>query len=197
MAAILARHWWILALRGVAAIVFGLLAWFWPDITLIILVTLFGAYALVDGVFILIAAARGRSREPRWIVAVMGVAGILIGLSTLLWPDLTAVALVYLIAAWAGTMGAMAVLAAITLRRDGEDERLQIVIGVMAILFGVFIAIFPGPGALALVWLIGAFAVAYGVLLLALAVRLRDWRQLDGSPSRRDAAMATPVGTDV
>jgi len=92
MAAIIARHWWILALRGVAAIVFGMLAWFWPDITLIILVTLFGAYTLVDGDFILITAARGSCREPRWIVAGTGVAGILIGLSTLLWPDLTAVA---------------------------------------------------------------------------------------------------------
>ena len=196
MAAMLARHWWILALRGVAAIAFGVLAWFWPDITLIVLVTLFGAYALVDGIFSLITAARGRSREPRWIVAVMGVAGILIGLMTLLWPDLTAVALVYLIAAWAGFVGATAVLAAITLHRDGDDVRLQIVIGVLAIIFGVFVAVFPGPGALALIWLIGAFAVAYGVLLLALAVRLRDWRQLDGSRSRRGAGMAAPMGTD-
>src|SRR4051812_1711356 len=73
MAAIFARHWWILALRGVAAIAFGVLAWFWPEITLIVLVTLFGAYALVDGIFSLITAVRGRSREPRWIVAVMGL----------------------------------------------------------------------------------------------------------------------------
>ena len=196
MTAMLARNWWILAVRGVAAIVFGVMAWLWPDITLVALVILFGAYVLVDGIFNLITAALGRSREPRWIVAVMGIAGILIGIVTLVWPDLTAVALVYLIAAWAGAMGAMAVLAAITLHRDGEDERLQIVIGVIAILFGVFIAIFPGPGALALVWLIGAFAVAYGVLLLALAVRLRDWQQPGGSPPGSDAGMATPIGTD-
>jgi uncharacterized membrane protein HdeD (DUF308 family) len=196
LTAMLARNWWILAVRGVAAIIFGVLAWFWPDITLIALVILFGAYVLVDGIFNLITAVLGRSREPRWIVAVMGIAGILIGILTLAWPDLTAVALVYLIAAWAGAIGAMAVLAAITLHRENEDERLQVLIGVIAILFGVFIAIFPGPGALALVWLIGAFAVAHGVLLLALAVRLRQWQQPGGLAQGGGAGMANPRGTN-
>jgi uncharacterized membrane protein HdeD (DUF308 family) len=185
----LARNWWILAVRGAAAIVFGVLAWFWPDVTLIALVILFGAYVLVDGVFNLITAALGHSREPRWIVAVMGIAGILVGIVAFGWPDLTAVALIYLLAAWAVTMGAFAIIGAIALRRDIEDEWLLVVIGLLAIAFGVVIAVFPGAGVLALVWLIGAFAVAYGVLQLSLAFRLRAWR-------RPAAATATSIGAD-
>jgi uncharacterized membrane protein HdeD (DUF308 family) len=181
MANMLARNWWILALRGVAALIFGVLAFLWPHIALIALVLLFGAYVLVDGIFNLINAALGQTREPRWIVAVMGIAGVIIGIVTLVWPDLSAIALIYLIAAWAVTVGAFTILAAIRLRDDIDDEWLMAFIGVVLILFGLAIATVPGPGALALVWLISAFVVAYGVLQLLLAFRLRNWSQLSGS----------------
>jgi uncharacterized membrane protein HdeD (DUF308 family) len=194
MAEMLARNWWLLAVRGALAVVFGVLAWFWPDITLIALVLLFGAYVLVDGIFNLITAALGRSREPRWIVAIMGIASIIVGIATLAWPGLTAVALIYLIAAWAVTMGAFAIIGAIRLRREIADEWLLVIIGLLAIVFGVAIAIFPGAGALALVWLIGVFAVAYGVLQLSLAVRLRNWQRPPAATSGRDAGMATSIG---
>jgi uncharacterized membrane protein HdeD (DUF308 family) len=181
MADMLARNWWIVALRGAAALVFGVLAFLWPHIALVVLVLLFGAYVLVDGIFNLINAALGQTREPRWIVAVMGIAGIIIGIVTLVWPDLSAMALIYLIAIWAVTVGAFTILAAVRLRDDIDDEWLMAFTGVVLILFGLAIAIVPGPGALALVWLISAFVVAYGVLQLLLAFRLRNWSHLGGS----------------
>jgi uncharacterized membrane protein HdeD (DUF308 family) len=196
MADILARNWWILALRGVTAIIFGVLAWFWPDITLVVLVILFGAYVLVDGIFNLVTAALGRVRQFRWIVAVMGIAEIVIGIVTLAWPDLTAIALVYLIAAWAATMGAFAMLGAYMLRREIEDEWVLGVTGALLILVGVYLAISPGTGAIALVWLIGAFAAVYGVLHLTLALRLRNWQRLGGSTFGKDAARATSARVD-
>jgi uncharacterized membrane protein HdeD (DUF308 family) len=181
MADMLARNWWIIALRGVAALIFGVLAFLWPGIALIVLVMLFGVYVLVDGIFNLINAALASVQEPRWIVAVMGIAGVIIGIVTLVWSDLSAIALIYLIAALAVTVGAFTILAAIRLRHDIDDEWLMAFIGVVLVLFGLAIAIVPGSGALALVWLISAFVVAYGVLQLSLAFRLRSWSQLGGS----------------
>jgi uncharacterized membrane protein HdeD (DUF308 family) len=179
MADMLARNWWSLALRGVLAIIFGILAWVWPEITLTSLVLLFGAYLLVDGVVNIIAAVRGRAAEPRWLPVVMGIAEIIIGLITLLWPGVTAMALIFLIAAWAVTMGAFAIFAAVSLRRDIDGEWLLALNGILSILFGLAIAIFPGAGAIALIWLIGTFAVVDGILLLSLAFRLRNWAPLD------------------
>jgi uncharacterized membrane protein HdeD (DUF308 family) len=191
MADMLARNWPILALRGVAAIVFGVLAWFWPDITLFTLVIFFGAYLLVDGVSNLVTAARGEIRESRWIVATMGIAEIVIAFLAFLWPGLTAIGLVFLIAAWAGTMGALAVFAAYYLRREIEDEWVLAITGLVLILFGICLAIFPGAGAIALVLLIGAGAVAYGVLSLTLAFRLRRWLREGATPTAANDARAT------
>jgi uncharacterized membrane protein HdeD (DUF308 family) len=178
MADMLARNWWSLALRGVLAILFGIVAWVWPEITLTSLVLLFGAYLLVDGVVNIVAAVRGRTAEPRWFPVVMGIAEIIIGLVTLLWPGVTAIALVYLIAAWAVTMGAFAIFAAIALRRDIHGEGVLAVSGILSILFGLIIGILPGAGAIALIWLIGTFAIVDGILLLILAFRLRNWTPL-------------------
>ena len=190
MADMLARNWWSLALRGVLAIIFGILAWVWPEVTLTSLVFLFGAYLLVDGVVNIAAAVRGRTAEPRWFPVVMGIAEIIIGLVTLLLPGVTAMALVFLIAAWAVTMGAFAIIAAISLRQDIDGEWLLALYGILSILFGLAIAIFPGAGAIALIWLIGTFAVVDGILLLSLAFRLRNW-----APLGRDVRTAESTNT--
>lgn len=170
----LRRNWWLVALRGVAAIVFGALAFVWPAITLIALVFLFAAYALVDGVTNVVTGIRSRGRDQRWWLPVLeGVAGIVAGLLAFFLPGITALVLLYIIAAWAVVTGALEIAAAIQLRKQIEGEWLLALSGVASIVFGVLLMILPGPGALALVWLIGGYAIAFGMVLTALAVRLR------------------------
>ena len=172
---VLSRNWWALALRGLAAIVFGVLAFAWPGITLWALVLLFGAYMLVDGIFAIVAAVRVAGRERRWwLLLVEGVLGVLAGLVAFLWPGITALALLYLVAAWAIVTGILQIVGAIRLRREIEGEWALILGGVLSVIFGVLLAVLPGPGILALVWLIGAYAVVSGVLLIVLALRVRN-----------------------
>src|SRR5262245_37570804 len=164
MAEELARYWWLLAIRGAAAVIFGLLALIWPGITLTALVLLFGAYALVDGVFAVASAIMG-NRDPanrRWWHAVEGVVAIVAGILTFIWPGITALALLFLIAAWALITGAIEIFLAIRLRRELEREWMLALAGVASVLFGLVLAIFPGSGALALVWLIGVYAIVFG-----------------------------------
>src|ERR687890_1931301 len=172
---VLSRNWWMLALRGLAAIVFGVLAFVWPDITLFVLVLLFGAYMLVDGIFAIVAAVRAAGREARWwLLLIEGVLGVLAGLVAALWPGLTALALLYFIAAWAIVSGIFEIVGAIRLRREIEGEWALGLSGALSVLFGVLlVAVGPGVGLLSLVWLIGAYALAFGVLLLVLAFRVR------------------------
>jgi uncharacterized membrane protein HdeD (DUF308 family) len=164
-----------MALRGVAAILFGVMSLIWPGITLLALTLLFGAYAFTDGVFALVSAVRRAGRERRWWALLLeGIAGIGAGIITFIWPGLTTFALVYLIAAWAIVTGALEIGTAVRLRKQIEGEWLMVALGVLSILFGVSIAIFPLAGALSLVWIIGAFAIAFGVLMLILAFELRS-----------------------
>lgn len=197
MATMLARNWPILVIRGVAAIVFGVLAWFWPDITLVTLVIFFGAYLFVDGVSNLITAARGEVRDSRWIVAIMGLVEIAFAFLAFLLPGLTAIGLVFLIAVWAGTIGAIAVFAAYYLRREIENEWVLVATGILLILFGIYLAIFPGAGAISLTLLIGAGAVAYGILSLVLAFRLRGWLQQGAAPGADEVRTVTSSGARV
>ena len=175
MLVVLARNWQSLALRGLAAVVFGFLALVWPEVTLLVLVTLFGAYALVDGVADLVVAFRGppEARAHRGALILEGVVGILAGVAAFVWPDITALALLYLIAAWAVVTGILEVVAAVALRRELESEWFLALMGAASVLFGLVLFVRPGEGALAVTWLIGAYALAFGALLLGLAWRLR------------------------
>jgi uncharacterized membrane protein HdeD (DUF308 family) len=172
----LGRNWWALALRGVAAILFGVLAFAWPGITLFVLVLFFGAYMLVDGIFAIVAAVRAAGEEDRWwLLLIEGILGVLAGLVAFFWPGLTALALLYFIAAWAIVTGIMEIVAAVRLRQEIEGEWALGLSGLLSVIFGVLLVVLPAPaGLLSLVWLIGAYAVATGVLLLILAFRVRS-----------------------
>ncbi len=170
----LGRVWWLVLLRGIAAIVFGVLAWTWPGATLITLVLFWGAYALVDGVAALWAGWQAKDGgKPMWQVVLIGVLGIAAGLFTFAWPGITAIALLLLIAAWAIVTGVFQIAAAIRLRKEIANEWLLILSGALSVVFGCLLVASPGAGALAVLWLIGAFAVAYGALLVVLAFKLR------------------------
>lgn len=171
----IARNWWTFLVRGLLAIAFGLAALVWPDVTLLALVALFGAFALLDGVISILFGITGRE-SIRWWMVIWGLVGVAAGIGVFLWPTIGALALVYVIAAWAILTGAMEIAAAITWRREIRSEWVLIVAGVLSVMVGGAMALFPGTGAVALVWLIGAYAVVFGVLLVIVAFRLRDLR---------------------
>lgn len=173
---VLSRNWWALALRGLAAVLLGLAAFLLPGITLAALILLFGAYMLVDGVFAIVAAVRAAGREARWwLLLGEGILGVLAGIVALVWPGLTALALLYFVAAWAIVTGILKIVGAIRLRKEIEGEWALILGGALSVLFGVLLAVIPAPaGILSLLWLIGAYAVAFGVVLIILAFRLRN-----------------------
>jgi uncharacterized membrane protein HdeD (DUF308 family) len=177
MAVDLARNWWAIALRGVAAIVFGVIALFWPPAAVVALVAVFGAYAIVDGIFNLIGAVRAGRTGQRWGALVFeGIVGLVIGVLTLLWPGITALALVLWIGAWSLITGIAEVVAAIALRKHIQGEWLLALSGVLSVAFGVLLFVSPFIGAVAIAIWIGAYALVFGALLLGLSFRLRSWR---------------------
>jgi uncharacterized membrane protein HdeD (DUF308 family) len=178
----LTANWWALALRGLAAVLFGLLTFFLPGITLVTLVLLFGAYALVDGLFNVIAFFRVASHQ--WALLIEGVIGIITGVLTFAWPAITAIVLLYVIAFWAILTGILEIIAGIRVRKVVANEWLLLVMGVLSFLFGVLILFAPGAGALAIVLWIGAYALVFGIFLLALAFRLRWHRRLIAQPTQ-------------
>ena len=175
----LAHNWWVLALRGLCAIIFGILAFVWPGVTLGVLVLLYGAYALVDGVLAIIAALSKRqgSGLPWWALLLEGLLGIAAGLVAFVWPGITALFLLFLIAAWAIVTGIFEIIAAIRLRKEIEGELWLALSGIVSILFGVLLFVRPGAGALTVVWLIGTYAIFFGIFLLALAFRLKRFKE--------------------
>ncbi len=169
---ILARNWWSIVLRGVIAILFGILAFIWPGITVLVFVALFAAYAIVDGILAIIWALRD---SRNWLALVIeGILGLAAGIVAILWPGITALALLYLIAAWAVVTGIFEIAAAIRLRREISNEWLLGLAGLFSIVFGIILFLFPGSGALAVVWIIASYAILFGILLIALGLRLRS-----------------------
>ena len=169
----LADNWWLIFLRGIAAIIFGVLAFLWPGVTLFTLVILYGAFAFADGILAILAAIRGSAYASRWWLAIVGLIGIAAGIATLLWPGITGLILLFCIAGWAIATGVMQIVGAIMMRKEIEGEWLLIASGVLSILFGGLLLMQPGAGALALVFVIGSYAILYGILLISFSLRLR------------------------
>ncbi|MGH6951801.1 MAG: HdeD family acid-resistance protein [Vitreimonas sp.] len=170
----LARNWWKVLLRGAAAIAFGVLAFIWPGATILALTLLWGAYALIDGVLSLWAAVTGGgAAAPRWWLAIVGVAGVAAGLVTFFWPGVATFALLMVIAAWAMVVGVMEIVGAVRLRKEIEGEWMLALGGILSIVFGLLIAFQPTVGAVGAVWALGAVAIATGVTLVALSLKLR------------------------
>lgn len=192
----LARRWWMLAVRGAVAVVFGILALIWPGLTILALIVLFGVYALVDGLFNLGAAiggggpTRGTGRfaglsgASRGMLAVEGVLGVAFGVVALAWPGETAMVLLVLIALWAIVTGIVELVAAVGLRRHISGEIWLGIAGVLSVLFGLAVIARPGIGAVAVAWVIGLYAILFGLTVLVLALRLRRLR-----PGERSGAV--------
>jgi uncharacterized membrane protein HdeD (DUF308 family) len=173
---LLARSWWMLAALGVIAMLFAVVVLVWPGLTLLWLVMLFAAYALFGGVMWIIAAFRHRkSDEDWWLVLLLGLASIGAGVIAILQPGISALVLVLVMGANALITGVLEIVAAIRLRKEIQGESFLILTGIVSIVFGILVFLFPGAGALALVWLISFYAAFTGALLLALAFRARSW----------------------
>jgi uncharacterized membrane protein HdeD (DUF308 family) len=171
----LGKNWWLFLLRGLAAIAFGVLSLMWPGISLVTLILLYGAYALVDGVCALAAGIFGKvSVAPRWWLIIVGLAGIAAGIATFMWPGITALVLLFFIAGWAIASGVFQIIGAIQLRKEIDNEWWLILNGSLSVLFGIALFVMPGAGALALIWIIGFYAILYGALLVGFAVKIRN-----------------------
>ena len=181
----LTKNWWSLALRGFVAIVFGLLAFAWPEKTLILLITFFGAYALVDGLFALTGAFAGEGGVKHgWGLLLEGLAGIAIGVLVFIKPGLTAVVLLYFIAIWALVTGNLKIIAGIVERKVIPGYWLLIIGGFISDLFGLALLSSPEAGALALIWLIGIYAVFLGTILIAQAFLLKGISHKKNQPQQ-------------
>src|SRR6266699_352769 len=180
----LAKCWWLLLLRGIAAIVFGVLAFVWPGLTLVTLVLFYGAFALVDGVIALVAAFTGGAKPvPTWWLVVVGLLGIAAGIVTFLWPGITALLLIIFIGAWSLVHGVFEIIGAIQLRNEIDNEWMLILGGLLSVVFGVLVLLAPGAGALGLIWAIASYSIVFGILFVALALRLRKHSHAAGSPA--------------
>ncbi len=177
MQSVLKQAWWALLIGGIALVVFGVLAFMWPKATLLVLALLFAASILVDGVFTLISAFRMRGRADNWMWLLLGILGVVAGAIGLFAPDAAAAAMVLLLAAYSIATGALMIWMGVKLRKEITGEWLLILAGVVSILFGAFIAWQPVAALLGLVWAIGVWAIAIGILKIVLAFRVRRYAQ--------------------
>ena len=168
----MSEHWWVVLLRGVLAILFGILAYSWPGLTAIVLVTIWGFYALIDGIFGVIAGIRGKWTS----LVVLGLLGIAAGVVALLRPGLAAISLLWVLAVWVIVAGAMQISAAIRLRKEVQGEWLWILSGVLMVGLGLVFFLFPGAGILSVTWLLASLAIVWGILLVMLAFKLKGMK---------------------
>ena len=191
MIGLFTKNWWVLLVRGIVAMLFGILAFARPGITLAALVLLFGFYALVDGIFSLIAAFSGwQYREDRWLLVLEGLIGLGAGFVTLRAPAITAVALIFFIAVWALATGVLRIVEAVRLRKEISGEFWLALSGILSVLFAFLVMLRPAAGALAMAWVIGWWALFMGAMLVMLSLKLRSLRRLDysqGGMTRRAA----------
>jgi len=173
LAASMARSWWTFIVRGVFAILFGLICLFFPPVAIVALATLFGFWLLLDGVSGLAVAWQTRSRGGWWLPLLEGIAGLVAGFLAIVWPLITALVLVLFVGVWAIMTGLFEIWAAIRLREQIKGEFWLGLAGLISVLFGVYVIIFPGNGILSVLWLIAIFAIAFGVSLIGLGWRLR------------------------
>src|SRR5262245_29558819 len=169
----LATNWWLLLLLRIAGIIFGFLSFAWPGITLLTLIIFYVAYALIDGIFAIGAAFRGGEAQSRWWLILIGIFGIAAGFLTFLWPGITALVLALFIGAWSLIHGIFEIAGAIKIRKEIDNEWWLILSGALSVLFGLVMLFLPGTGALALVWVIGAYSIIFGALSIGFALRLR------------------------
>jgi uncharacterized membrane protein HdeD (DUF308 family) len=184
----LAHVWWALAVRGVLAIIFGIIAFFWPGLFWLAVVFTFGIYAILDGIMALVLAFTGEGQVQHWWALLLeGIAGLVAGVLAFIWPGITMLVLLYLIAAWAFVHGVFEIIAAIRLRRQIPNEWLLILIGLMSIALGIALALVPAVGLVVVAWWVGAYAVIAGIMMLILSFRLRALlvhpTAMPGSPS--------------
>jgi uncharacterized membrane protein HdeD (DUF308 family) len=170
----LSRNWWMLALRGVAAIIFGIAVILAPGIALQVLITFWAVYTIIDGVFTIGTAFQNRQGNPRWWVNLLeGLISILAGVAAIIFPGITSLVFLYIIAFWAIFTGVMEIIAAVQLRKEIEGEFWLGLAGVLSIIFGIALILFPGTGILTLLWLLAGYAIVFGVVLIVLAFRVR------------------------
>ena len=163
------HNWWLMLLRGIFAIIFGLIALLVPRIALLALIYLFAAYALIEGILALTIAIAERNRLPRWgWLVVDGIAGIIVGILAFVWPGLTALVLLYFVAAWAIVTGIMEIAAGFT-----TGSWLLVLAGLLSVIFGIILFVHPGAGLLAVLWVLGIYAIIYGVVVIVHAFQLR------------------------
>lgn len=184
MLATMSRNWWVLLIRGVAAILFGIAALIWPGLALVTLVLLFAAYAFVDGIFAIIFALQHRSQPRWWVTLLEGIVGVLAGVATFIWTDVAGFVLLTIIGVWAIMTGVMEIILAIRLREEIQGEFWMGLGGLLSILFGLFVIFFPGAGALSIVWLIATYAIVFGVILVFLAFRVRSMGDQGQTPNQ-------------
>lgn len=182
--------WRLLALRGAVAVLFGMATLAWPGLTLWALVVMFGAFVLIDGVTGLWAVMSGRVEHDRAWWTLYALAGVAAGIVTFAWPSITGLALLFVIAAWAFMAGLVKLVAAVRMRKEIEHEWLLGAIGVLSMAVGVFLVVTPGAGALVITWAIGWFAIAFGVMLFALA-----WEVYQEARASRPTRMSARPGT--
>ena len=170
----LRRYWWAFLVRGLLAIVFGVLIYAWPSIPLAMLIIVFGVYAVADGSFLVVkATGNWAALDDRWLLLLEGVIGVGIGVITLFVPGVTAIVLLFYIAAWSLSTGFLEIAGAIRVRREIKGELWWILTGVASIVFAILLLVFPGVGILSILWLLGVYAIVFGVLLVALGIRVR------------------------